>query len=163
MDIYKISRLNYYKILKAWWTNDVDGDCICFNLYRKTENSIILLKKGKEISEKKSTARFIDNVFLIELTQIEWSVSKKNNKMEEPMKQKLKIRNIILITVLNLIQKNSRFVRISFNRLSKFERLPVVYNTIYQKESDKIVYFGYCFFHWLDIEQIEKVLIVISK
>ena len=36
----------------------------------------------------------------------------------------------------------SRFVRISFDRLSKFNRLPVVYTTIYQKEKDKKVYFG---------------------
>ena len=57
----------------------------------------------------------------------------------------------------------SRFVRISFNRLSNFERLPVVYITIHQKESDKIVYFGNFFFHWLEIEQIEKILTEISK
>ena len=34
-----------------------------------------------------------------------------------------------------------RFVRISFNRLSGFNRLPVVYTTIYQKENDKNVNF----------------------
>ena len=52
----------------------------------------------------------------------------------------------------------SRFVRISFDRLSKFNRLPVVYTKIYQKENDKNVYFGNFFFHWL-----EKILIEISK
>ena len=56
-----------------------------------------------------------------------------------------------------------RFVRISFDRLSKFNTLPVVYSTIYQKENDKNVYFSNFFFHWLEIEQIEKILIEISK
>ena len=42
MDIYQILRLNYYKKLKEWWTDDVDGDCISFNLYRDTESSIVL-------------------------------------------------------------------------------------------------------------------------
>ena len=57
----------------------------------------------------------------------------------------------------------SKFVRISFDRLSKFNRLPVVYTTIYQKENDKNVYFGNFFFHWLEIEQIGKILSEISK
>ena len=84
--------------------------------------------------------------------------------MEEPMKQKLEIRNINSITVFEFdTNTKSRFVRISFDCLSKFNRLPVVYTTIYQKENDKNVCFGNFFFHWLEIEQIEKTLIEISK
>ena len=51
----------------------------------------------------------------------------------------------------------SRFVRLSF------EKFPVVYMTMYQKESDKKVYFGNFFFHRWEIEKIEKILIAISK
>ena len=36
MNIYQILRLNYYKKQKGWWTDDVDGDCFSFNLYRNT-------------------------------------------------------------------------------------------------------------------------------
>ena len=50
----------------------------------------------------------------------------------------------------------SRFVRKSFDRLSKFNRPPVVYTTIYQKENDKNVYFGNFFFHWLKTEKSMK-------
>ena len=57
----------------------------------------------------------------------------------------------------------SRFVRISFDRLSKLNRLPVFYTTIYQKENDENIYVGNLFFHWLEIEQIGKILIEISK
>ena len=34
MDIYQILRLNYYKKLKEWWADDVDGGCVSFNLYK---------------------------------------------------------------------------------------------------------------------------------
>ena len=48
MDLYQILRLNYYIKLKEWRTDDVDGDCISFNLYRNTESSIVLLKRWQE-------------------------------------------------------------------------------------------------------------------
>ena len=35
--------------------------------------------------------------------------------------------------------------------------------TTYHNESDKKVYFGIFVFHWLEIEQIEKILVEISK
>ena len=47
MDIYHILRLNFYKSLKEWWTDDIGGDCIDFNLYRNTESSIILFKRWR--------------------------------------------------------------------------------------------------------------------
>ena len=56
MDIYQILSLNFAKKLKEWWTDDVDGNCNSFNLYRKTVSSIF--------TKKKSTARFINNVFI---------------------------------------------------------------------------------------------------
>ena len=63
-DIYQILRLKYYKKLNKCWTDDVDGDCIKINLYRNTESSKVLLKYGEEISEKKSTFKFIDYIFI---------------------------------------------------------------------------------------------------
>ena len=86
LDIYQILRLNYYKKLKEWWTDDVDRDCIRFNLYRKY------------------CKIYLQDFHLEEITQIECSISKKNKRTEEPWKQKLKKRNIILITVLNSMQ-----------------------------------------------------------
>ena len=54
------------------------------------------------------------------------------------MKQKLELKNIISITVLDVdTNTKSRLVRLSFNRLSKIKRLSVVYITIYPKENDK--------------------------
>ena len=48
LNIYQILKLNYYQKLQEWWTDEVDGDCISFNLYRNTENSIVLLKRWRE-------------------------------------------------------------------------------------------------------------------
>ena len=47
MDIYQVLRLNYCKTLQEWWTDDVDGECISFNLYKNTESSIILLRRWR--------------------------------------------------------------------------------------------------------------------
>ena len=79
------------------------------------------------------------------------------------MKQKLKIRNIISITVLNLIQIQnldlSEYLSIDYPNLKEFRLF--VYITMYQKESDKRLCFGN-FFLWLETKQIEKLLIEIS-
>ena len=64
MDIHQNMRLKYYKKIQEWWTDDEDGECINSNLYRNTENSKVLLKDGEEISERKSTIKFINNVFI---------------------------------------------------------------------------------------------------
>ena len=82
--------------------------------------------------------------------------------MEEPLKQKLKIRNIILITVLNLIRTQSLdlsvFLSIDYPNLKDF-RLFILQNTKNKKQ--KKVYFG--IFFQLEREQINKMLIEISK
>ena len=64
MNIYQILRLKHYQKRNEWWTDDVDGNCISFNLYRNTETSKILLKRWRGDFRKKSTARFINNVFI---------------------------------------------------------------------------------------------------
>ena len=46
-EMFQILRLNLYKKLKEWLTDDVIGDCISFNLYRNSETSIILLKRWR--------------------------------------------------------------------------------------------------------------------
>ena len=53
MEIHQNLRLNYYKKLQEWWTKDVDGECISFNLYRNTGSSIVLLKRCRGDFEEK--------------------------------------------------------------------------------------------------------------
>ena len=100
---------------------------------------------------------------LKESTQIEWSISKKpNNERAYNSKNEGKKNHFDYCFEFDT-KTISRFVRKSFYRLSKFKKLPVVYFVIYQKESDKNVYFGNFFNHWLKIEQLGKNLIEFSN
>ena len=103
LNIYQIFKLNYYKKIQEWWTVDVDGDFISFNLHKNTENSIILLKRWRGDYKKEYCQIYQHCFYLEELTQIEWSISEKQNK-RRAYEQKLEIRNLNSITVLNLIQ-----------------------------------------------------------
>ena len=141
LNIYQILKLNYHKKLQEWWTDEVDRDCFNFNSYRNTESSIIFLKRWRGDYKKESTI-YQQCFYLEELTQIGWSSSKKQNNgraHETEIGDKEHQFDYCFDFDTN---KKSRFVRISFDRLSKFNRLPVFYTTIYQKENDKNVYFG---------------------
>ena len=164
MNIYQILRLNYYKKQKEWWTDDFDGDRISFNLYGNTESSIILLKRWRGDFRKEEYCQFYQQCFYLEeLTQIEWSISRKqkNGRFYETIIEDKEHHFDYCFE----FDKNakSRVVRLSFNRLSKFKKLPVVFITIYQKENNNNRCFGNFSFHWLEIDQIEKILIEISK
>ena len=60
MEIHQILKFSRAKNFKS----DVDAGCIIFKLYRRTESSIILLKRRKENTKKMSHARFLNNVFI---------------------------------------------------------------------------------------------------
>ena len=102
LKIYQILKFNYYKKLQEWWTNDVYGDCVSFKLYRNTESSKKFLKRWRG-DYKKEEYIYQQCFYLEESTQVECR-SVKNKTTVEPMKQKLEIRNINSIAVLNLIQ-----------------------------------------------------------
>ena len=70
INICQILRLNYYKNQKEWWTDDIDGDCISFNLYRNTETSLILLKRWRGDFRKEEYCQIYQQCFyLVELNQ----------------------------------------------------------------------------------------------
>ena len=126
LNIYQILKLNYYKKLQEWWTDEVDGDCITFNLYRNTESSIVLLKRWRGDYKKEEYCQIYQCFHLEELTQIGWSISKKQNNgraYETEIGDKEHQFDYCFEFDTNT---KSRFVRISFDCLSKFNRLPVV-------------------------------------
>ena len=78
LNIYQILKLNYYTKLQEWWTNEVDGNCISFNLYRNTKSSIVLLKRWRRDYKKEEYCQIHQQCFYLEeSTQIGWSISKK--------------------------------------------------------------------------------------
>ena len=138
LNIYQILKLNYYKKLQEWWTDEVDGDCISFICLETQKVQKFCYKDGEEIICQIYQQCF----YLEELTQIGWSISKKQSNgraYETEIGDKEHQFGYCFEFDTNT---KSRFVRISFDRLFKFNRLPVVYTTIYQKENDKNVYFG---------------------
>ena len=68
MNICQILRLNYDKKLNEWWTDDVDEDCISFNLYRNTETSIILFKKMERRFQIRRVLPDLSTMFLFRRT-----------------------------------------------------------------------------------------------
>ena len=86
MEIHQILKLNCYKNLQERCTDDVDGDCISFNLYRNTKSSIVLLKTMNRRFQKSRVLPDLSTTFLFEeLSQIHWSISKKKTKQLESL------------------------------------------------------------------------------
>ena len=89
---------------------------------------------------------------------------KKRKTIEEPMKQLLKIRNITSITVLSLIQIQnldlSEYLLLDYPNLKDFRLFKLQYS---KKRVIKMYFLLISFFHCLETEQIEKILIEISK
>ena len=69
LNIYQILKLNYYKKLQEWWTDEVDGDRISFFLFRNTESSIVLLQRwrGDYLSD-------LSTMFLFRRVNSDWVV-----------------------------------------------------------------------------------------
>ena len=123
-----------------------------------------MLKRWRGDFRKEEYCQIYQHCFCLEeLSQIQWSLCK-NQNTGRAYETKIgdKEHHFDYCFEFDTITK-SRFVRISFNQLSKIKRLPVVCITIYQRESDKNVYFDNFVFHWLEMKQVEKFLIEISK
>ena len=82
--VFKVwnDQLSYFKIellqkLQEWWTEDVDGDCISFNLYRNSENSIVLLKRYKGDFRKEEYCQTYQQGFLYRRVNSNWVVYQK--------------------------------------------------------------------------------------
>ena len=96
--------------------------------------------------QKKRILPDLSTIFILEkLTQIEWSISKKQN-IERAYEKKNEDKDYFEYCFEFDTNPKSRFFRISFNRLSKNKRLPVVYVTIYQKNIKKMYVLASSFF-----------------
>ena len=53
-----------------------------------------------------------------------------------------------------------RKIRLCFNKLSKYKKLPVVYLIIYHRYLNETKWYlqGHFYFHWLEIQQVGEVL-----
>ena len=114
--------------------------------------------------QKRRVLPNLSTMFVLEdFTEIEWSISRKQHNGRAYKTNNEEKKNHFDHCFEFDTNTNSRFVRKLFYRLSKYKSFPVVYITINQKESNKIVYFGNFFYHWLEIEQLGEILFEISK
>ena len=121
-DLCQILRLKYYTKLKEWWTDDV---LLVLTRIEKEKVQFFLLKRWRGVFRKEENCQIYRHCFYLEeLIQVdETKIEDKEDHFDYS---------------LNLIQiQNLDLFRISFNRLSNLKRIPVVYITIYHKESDK--------------------------
>ena len=105
-----------------------------------------------------------EQFYLSELLQITWCIFA-NQKYG-------KVTDLLIVTYENifdysydfesiLIEKGvERKIRLYFNKLSKYRKLPVVYLNIYQRDIGVSKWYleGYFHFHWLELQQVGEVL-----
>ena len=100
-------------------------------MYKTQKAQYFDIKIERKFQKKKSTARFINNIFF-EKRLLRLSGRSVKKIMEEPVQQKLKTRNINSITVLGLIQIQnivlSEYLLIDYPNLEKL-RLFILQST----------------------------------
>ena len=109
------------KKLQEWWTEDVDGGCIIFYLYRNTENLIVLLKRWRgDFRKGEYCQTFQQKFYLEELAQIELTQNQNNGRAYDT---KIEDKEHHFDNCFDFeTNAGSRFVRrLSYNRLSKFK------------------------------------------
>ena len=126
IDIHQILRLNYCKNYKSGEHKTL-MEFVLVLKFKVKESSIILFKRwGGDFRKEEYCQTYQDCFYLEELTQIEWLIRKKQNDgsaYETVIEDKE--HHFDYCSEFDTYTK-SRFVRISFNQLSKFKRLPVV-------------------------------------
>ena len=74
------SKMNYYKKVQKRMKDDVDGDCISFNLYRNTESSMNVLKKMERRFQKRGVLPDLWTMFLQRRVTSNWVVDQWTTK-----------------------------------------------------------------------------------
>ena len=124
---------------------------------------IVFISRWKEVENyifKEYEQSCKEQFYLSELLQITWCIFAK----QKPGKA----ADLSIVTFENvfdysydfesiLIEKGvERKIRLCFNKLAKYRKLPVVYLNIYQRDIGVSKWYleGYFQFHWLEIQQV---------
>ena len=152
------NELRKMNLMGSWDTSDIDSEHLSFD-----NRHIVCLSKFKEISNRKNAESCREQFYLDELLQITWCIY---------AKQKYgKATNLTFATYENvfdysfdfnsmMIEKGlERKIRLCFNKLSKYQKLPVFYLNIYHRDIGLSKWYleGYFLFHWLEIKQVGEV------
>ena len=175
-DMLMKNKLSKMSLLGNWHTEDIDSERLKFSVFSTSSWSknmhihnhlIVFISRWKEVANhtfKEYEQSCKEQFYLSELLQITWCIF---------AKQKYgKATDLSIVTYENifdysynfesiLIEKGlERKIRLCFNKLSKYRKLPVVYLNIYQRDIGVSKWYleGYFHFHWLEIQQVGEVL-----
>ena len=128
------------------------------------ERYVVFLERAKEISKKEYELIFKEQFYLSELQQISWCISTKQKVWYCERFEFCWLWNVFdywfHFTSKRVDKDLERKIRLCFNKLSKYKKLPVVYLIIYHRYLNETKWYlqGHFFFHWLEIQQVGEVL-----
>ena len=135
------------KVEGTWCTEDIDNEHLQLRVFSTAEKNsflkfsnehyVVFLERTKEISKKEYELIFKEQFFLSELQQISWCISTKQKYGTMSDLNFADYENVFDYSFdFNSIWVDKdleRKIRLCFNKLSKYKKLPVFYLIIYQR------------------------------
>ena len=162
------------KLEGTWCTEDIDNEHLQLRVFSTAEKNsffkfsneryVVFLERAKEISKKEYELIFKEQFYLSELQQISWCISTKQQYGTVSDLNFADYENLFDysfdFTSKRVDKDLERKIRLCFNKLSKYKKLPVVYLIIYDRYLNETKWYlqGHFYFHWLEIQQVGEVL-----
>ena len=150
LSIFEIRKM---KLEGTWCTEDIDNEHLQLRVFSTAEKNSFLNEQ----------------FYLSELQQISWCISTKQQYGTVSDLNFADYENVFDYSfdfTSKRVDKNlERKIRLCFNKLSKYKKLPVVYLIIYHRYLNETKWYlqGHFYFHWLEIQQVGEVLEKISN
>ena len=145
-------KLSYFEIRKmklegTWCTEDIDNEHLQLRVFSTAEKNylfkfcneryVVFLERAKEISKKEYELIFKEQFYLSELQQISWCISTKKKYGTVSDLNIADCENVFDYSFdfnsLWVDKDLERKIRLCFNKLSKYEKFPVVFLIIYHR------------------------------
>ena len=172
------NELRKMNLMGSWHTSDIDSEHLSFTVFStgcqiKNEyihnRHIVFVSRAKEIANREYAESCKKQFYLDELLQITWCIYAKQKYGKATDLTFATYENIFDYSFdfnSMMIEKGlERKIRLCFNKLSKYQKLPVVYLNRYHRDIglSKCYLEGYFHFHWLEIKQVGEVLAKIKN
>ena len=162
-------------LMGSWHTSDIDSEHLSLTVFStgcqiKNEyihnRHIVFVSRAKEIANREYAESCKEQFYLDELLQITWCIyaeHKYGKTTDLTFATYEKIFDYSFDFNAMMIEKGLE--RLCFNKLSKYQKLPLVYLNIYRRDKGLSKWYleGYFNFHWLEIRQVGEVLAKIKK
>ena len=160
-DVMMKNKISKMSLLGKWHTEDIDSERLKFSVFSTgswSKNMHIRNRHIVSISRWKEVANHTFKEY--------------EQSCNEPKEKYGKETDLSIVTYENVFEYSYDFesilfekgverkIRLCFNKLSKYRKLPVVSLNIYQRDIGVSKWYleGYFHFHWLEIQQVREVL-----